>query len=68
MSCNNVNTEPTIIGGTTGASAAYDAFGRQRISSPLLYLIHLTDMQTMIYFQKTQLDLDLQPLMRMVVS
>ena len=33
--CNNVNTEPTIIGGTTGASAAYDAFGRQRISSPL---------------------------------
>jgi len=35
MSCNNVNTEPTIIGGTTGASAAYDAFGRQRISSPL---------------------------------
>ena len=34
-SCNNVNVEPTVIGGTTGASAAYDAFGRQRVSDPV---------------------------------
>jgi hypothetical protein len=30
MSCNNVNTEPTVIGGST----AYDAFGRLRVSQP----------------------------------
>jgi len=32
--CNNVNVEPTVIGGGDG-STAYDAFGRQRVSSPL---------------------------------
>ena len=34
MSCNNVNVEPTIIGGGDG-SPAYDAFGRLRVSNPL---------------------------------
>jgi hypothetical protein len=34
MSCNNVNIEPTIIGGGDG-STAYDAFGRLRVSNPL---------------------------------
>jgi hypothetical protein len=34
MSCNNVNVEPTIIGGGDG-STAYDAFGRLRVSNPL---------------------------------
>ena len=34
MSCNNVNTEPTVIGGGDG-STAYDAFGRLRVSNPL---------------------------------
>src|SRR5210317_2282348 len=33
MSCNNVNTEPTVIGGGDG-STAYDAFGRLRVSNP----------------------------------
>jgi len=32
--CNNVNTEPTVIGGGDG-STAYDAFGRLRVSNPL---------------------------------
>jgi hypothetical protein len=34
MNCNNVNTEPTVIGGGDG-STAYDAFGRLRVSNPL---------------------------------
>jgi len=34
MSCNNVNVEPTVIGGGDG-STAYDAFGRLRVSNPL---------------------------------
>ena len=34
MSCNNVNVEPTVIGGGDG-SPAYDAFGRLRVSNPL---------------------------------
>ena len=34
MSCNNVNIEPTVIGGGDG-SPAYDAFGRLRVSNPL---------------------------------
>jgi hypothetical protein len=34
MSCNNVNTEYTVIGGGDG-SPAYDAFGRLRVSNPL---------------------------------
>jgi hypothetical protein len=34
MSCNNVNTEPTVISGGDGSSA-YDAFGRLRTSNPL---------------------------------
>jgi len=34
MSCNNVNVEPTVIGGGNG-STAYDAFGRLRVSNPL---------------------------------
>jgi hypothetical protein len=34
MSCNNVNVEPTIIGGGDGSNA-YDAFGRLRVSNPL---------------------------------
>jgi len=34
MSCNNVNTEPTVISGGNG-STAYDAFGRLRVSNPL---------------------------------
>jgi hypothetical protein len=34
MSCNNVNTEPTVIGGGDG-SPAYDAFNRLRVSNPL---------------------------------
>src|SRR6056300_1581237 len=33
-SCNNVNVEPTVIGGGDG-STAYDAFGRLRVSNPL---------------------------------
>ena len=33
MSCNNVNIEPTVIGGGNG-STAYDAFGRLRVSEP----------------------------------
>jgi hypothetical protein len=33
MSCNNVNVEPTVIGGGDG-STAYDAFGRLRVSQP----------------------------------
>ena len=32
--CNNVNTEPTVIGGGDG-STAYDAFGRLRVSNPV---------------------------------
>ena len=32
-SCNNVNVEPTVIGGGDG-STAYDAFGRLRVSEP----------------------------------
>ena len=32
--CNNVNVEPTVIGGGNG-STTYDAFGRLRTSSPL---------------------------------
>src|SRR5210317_200223 len=32
--CNNVNIEPTVIGGGDG-STAYDAFGRLRVSNPL---------------------------------
>jgi hypothetical protein len=32
--CNNVNVEPTVIGGGDG-SPAYDAFGRLRVSNPL---------------------------------
>jgi hypothetical protein len=32
-SCNNVNVEPTVIGGGDG-STAYDAFGRLRVSQP----------------------------------
>ena len=32
--CNNVNVEPTIIGGGDGSNA-YDAFGRLRVSNPL---------------------------------
>jgi hypothetical protein len=31
--CNNVNVEPTVIGGGDG-SPAYDAFGRLRVSNP----------------------------------
>ena len=31
--CNNVNVEPTVIGGGDG-STAYDAFGRLRVSNP----------------------------------
>ena len=31
--CNNVNTEPTVIGGGDGSNA-YDAFGRLRVSNP----------------------------------
>ena len=34
MSCNNVNVEPTVIGGGNGSNA-YDAFGRLRVSNPL---------------------------------
>jgi hypothetical protein len=34
MSCNNVNIEPTVIGGGDGSNA-YDAFGRLRVSNPL---------------------------------
>ena len=34
MSCNNVNVEPTVIGGGDG-STAYDAFGRLRVSNPV---------------------------------
>lgn len=34
MSCNNVNIEPTVIGGGNGSNA-YDAFGRLRVSNPL---------------------------------
>jgi len=34
MNCNNVNVEPTVIGGGDG-STAYDAFGRLRVSNPL---------------------------------
>jgi len=34
MPCNNVNVEPTVIGGGDG-STAYDAFGRLRVSNPL---------------------------------
>ena len=34
MSCNNVNVEPTVIGGGDGSNA-YDAFGRLRVSNPL---------------------------------
>jgi hypothetical protein len=34
MSCNNVNTEPTVISGGDGSNA-YDAFGRLRTSNPL---------------------------------
>ena len=33
MSCNNVNVEPTVIGGGDGSNA-YDAFGRLRVSNP----------------------------------
>ena len=33
MNCNNVNVEPTVIGGGDG-STAYDAFGRLRVSNP----------------------------------
>ena len=33
MSCNNVNVEPTVIGGGNGSNA-YDAFGRLRVSNP----------------------------------
>jgi len=33
MSCNNVNVEPTVIGGGDGSNA-YDAFGRLRVSEP----------------------------------
>jgi len=33
MSCNNVNIEPTVIGGGDGSNA-YDAFGRLRVSEP----------------------------------
>jgi len=33
MSCNNVNIEPTVIGGGDGSNA-YDAFGRLRVSNP----------------------------------
>ena len=33
-SCNNVNVEPTVIGGGDGSNA-YDAFGRLRVSNPL---------------------------------
>jgi len=33
MSCNNVNVEPTVIGGGNGSNA-YDAFGRLRVSEP----------------------------------
>jgi len=32
-SCNNVNVEPTVIGGGNGSNA-YDAFGRLRVSNP----------------------------------
>jgi hypothetical protein len=32
--CNNVNVEPTVIGGGNGSNA-YDAFGRLRVSNPL---------------------------------
>jgi len=32
--CNNVNIEPTVIGGGDGSNA-YDAFGRLRVSNPL---------------------------------
>lgn len=32
--CNNVNVQPTIIGGGDGSNA-YDAFGRLRVSEPL---------------------------------
>jgi hypothetical protein len=32
--CNNVNVEPTVIGGGDGSNA-YDAFGRLRVSNPL---------------------------------
>ena len=31
--CNNVNVEPTVIGGGNGSNA-YDAFGRLRVSNP----------------------------------
>lgn len=34
MRCNNVNVEPTVIGGGDGSNA-YDAFGRLRVSNPL---------------------------------
>jgi len=34
VSCNNVNVEPTVIGGGNGSNA-YDAFGRLRVSNPL---------------------------------
>jgi len=34
MSCNNINVEPTVIGGGNGSNA-YDAFGRLRVSNPL---------------------------------
>jgi hypothetical protein len=34
VSCNNVNVEPTVIGGGDGSNA-YDAFGRLRVSNPL---------------------------------
>jgi hypothetical protein len=45
MSCNNVNVEPTVIGGGDG-STAYDAFGRLRVSQILIpYLILKIDTQ-----------------------
>ena len=46
MSCNNVNVEPTVIGGGNGSNA-YDAFGRLRVSNPFtifaIIVFHLVE-------------------------
>ena len=51
MSCNNVNVEPTVIGGGDG-STAYDAFGRLRVSNPLTNLILKMSCQRIISLMK----------------
>jgi hypothetical protein len=52
MSCNNVNVEPTVIGGGDG-STAYDAFGRLRVSNPLTIFDSKNVCQRIISLMKT---------------